>query len=83
DKLFQDLRGRNFGSAAELLRAKAVEMKSEYANLRQRPQRDASPLCSAVPGDQGAASAAGSGGEQTVSELKDFVKKLNVLPELT
>ncbi|CAI5490710.1 unnamed protein product [Closterium sp. Naga37s-1] len=85
DKLFQDLRGRNFGSAAELLRAKAVEMKSEYANLRQRPQRDASPLRSAAaPGDQGAASAAGSGGgEQTVSELKDFVKKLNVLPELT
>ncbi|CAI7750381.1 unnamed protein product [Closterium sp. NIES-54] len=84
DKLFQDLRGRNFGSAAELLRSKAVEMKSEYANLRQRPQRDASPLRSAAPGDQGAASAAGSGGgEQTVSELKDFVKKLNVLPELT
>ncbi|CAI5525768.1 unnamed protein product [Closterium sp. Naga37s-1] len=85
DKLFQDLRGRNFGSAAELLRAKAVEMKSEYANLRQRPQRDASPLRSTAPGDQGAASAAagGGGGEQTVSELKDFVKKLNVLPELT
>ncbi|CAI6001439.1 unnamed protein product [Closterium sp. NIES-64] len=86
DKLFQDLRGRNFGSAAELLRAKAVEMKSEYANLRQRPQRDASPLRSAAPGGQGAASAAAAaagGGEQTVSELKDFVKKLNVLPELT
>ncbi|GJP51915.1 hypothetical protein CLOM_g11043 [Closterium sp. NIES-68] len=85
DKLFQDLRGRNFGVAAELLRAKAVEMKSEYANLRQRPQRDASPLRSAAAGEDGTAAAAagGSGGEQTVSELKDFVKKLNVLPELT
>ncbi|CAI6007236.1 unnamed protein product [Closterium sp. NIES-65] len=74
------------GDEVRLLRAKAVEMKSEYANLRQRPQRDASPLRSAAPGGQGAASAAAAaagGGEQTVSELKDFVKKLNVLPELT
>ncbi|CAI5525764.1 unnamed protein product [Closterium sp. Naga37s-1] len=76
DKLFQDLRGRNFGSAAELLRAKAVEMKSEYANFRQRPQRDASPLRSAAPGDQAAASAAGvGGGEQTVPWVMDFAKK--------
>ncbi|CAI6007222.1 unnamed protein product [Closterium sp. NIES-65] len=49
-----------------LLRAKAVEVKSEFANFRQRLQRDASPLHSAAPGDQSAASAAGVGGGEQV-----------------
>ncbi|KAF3495599.1 hypothetical protein DY000_02056204 [Brassica cretica] len=76
DKLFKETRDLNFEVVVQVLRQKATTMKEDYTEINSvRLFCRSLALSSLVFAVEVMT--------QTVSELKDFVKKLNSLPEMT
>ncbi|KAH0912105.1 hypothetical protein HID58_035426 [Brassica napus] len=76
DKLFKETRDLNFEVVVQVLRQKATTMKEDYTEINSVRL-----FCRSLP--LGSLVFAVEVMTQTVSELKDFVKKLNSLPEMT
>ncbi|KAL0756084.1 hypothetical protein Bca101_093752 [Brassica carinata] len=76
DKLFKETRDLNFEVVVQVLRQKATTMKEDYTEINSVRL-----FCRSLP--LGSLVFTVEVMTQTVSELKDFVKKLNSLPEMT
>ncbi|TXG49476.1 hypothetical protein EZV62_025351 [Acer yangbiense] len=79
DKLFKEIRDMNFEVVVQVLRQKATSMKQDYAEMSTTTiavkfHSERMLWLWSLPTLYDS---------QTVSELKDFVKKLNSLPEMT